>query len=71
MKLKTYTQRCVTLTKLNSRMHKLKTKNSQNQYGNNHTLHSNITLLNNRKGYSRVRYKDINFSSSESDIVNK
>ena len=54
MKLKTYTQRCVTLTKLNPRMHKLKTKNSQNQYGNNHTLHSNITLLNDRKGYSRV-----------------
>ena len=45
MKLKTYTQRCVTLTKRNPSMYKLKTKNIKNQYGNNHTLHSNITLL--------------------------
>ena len=45
MKLKTYTQRCVTLTKRNPSMYKLKTKNIKNPYGNNHTLHSNITLL--------------------------
>ena len=70
MKLKTYTQRCVTLTKRNPRMDKITTKNSQNQYMGTiiPPLQHNFTL---KEKDSIFHYKDIKFSSSESDIVNK